>query len=172
MGQSRKISKTLVSGCKPHIHEFQEHLEEEKKSVAQRLFLLLFSRVQLFCKKSPYGLQPARLLPPWNSPGKNTGGGLPFLSPGDLPNTRIKPCRDQSPALAGVFFTIKPSQKPQRPSLVYLKCWPANILRNLNLCLLHSIWDIWVRVLIASLMRYMNLEDLVTVFHQASFSHL
>ena len=26
----------------------------------------------------PHGLQPARLLWPWDSPGKNTGSGLPF----------------------------------------------------------------------------------------------
>ena len=34
--------------------------------------------------------------------------GLPFLSPGDLPNSGIKP---MSPALAGGFFTIKPPGK-------------------------------------------------------------
>ena len=32
--------------------------------------------------------QPARLLCPWNSPGQNTG--LPFPSPGDLPDTYLK----------------------------------------------------------------------------------
>ena len=85
---------------------------------------------------------------------------LPFPSPGALPHPGIKPT---SPALVGVLFTIEPSQKPQRPSLVYLKCLPANILRNLNLCLLHSVWDIRIRVLIASLMTYMNLEDLLTL---------
>ena len=35
----------------------------------------------------PYGLQPTRLLCPWNSPGKNTGVGLPCPLPGDLPNS-------------------------------------------------------------------------------------
>ena len=57
-----------------------------------------------------HGLQPARLLCPWNSPGKNIGVGcysllqggssrnllpsseaLPFPSPGDLPNPGIEP---------------------------------------------------------------------------------
>ena len=57
-----------------------------------------------------HGLQPARLLCPWNSPGKNTGVGcysllqggssrnllpsseaLPFPSPGDLPNPGMEP---------------------------------------------------------------------------------
>ena len=39
----------------------------------------------------PYGLQPARFLYPWDFPGKNTGvDGLPFHSPGDLPDPGIK----------------------------------------------------------------------------------
>ena len=36
--------------------------------------------------------------------------GLPFPSPGDLPNPRIKP---MSPALAGGFFTTEPPGKPR-----------------------------------------------------------
>jgi len=35
--------------------------------------------------------------------------GLPFPSPGDLPDPRIEP---ESPALAGRFFTTEPSGKP------------------------------------------------------------
>ena len=41
-------------------------------------------------------LQHARLLCPWNSPGKYTGVGLPFPSSRDLPDPGIKP---ESPAL-------------------------------------------------------------------------
>ena len=36
--------------------------------------------------------------------------GLPFPSPGDLPDSRIKPV---SPALEGGFFTAEPLGKPQ-----------------------------------------------------------
>ena len=36
--------------------------------------------------------------------------GLPFPSPGDLPNARIEPV---SPAPAGGFFTTEPSGKPR-----------------------------------------------------------
>ena len=43
----------------------------------------------------PRGLQPARLLCPWNSPGKYWNG-LPFPSPGDLPDPVMEPV---SPAL-------------------------------------------------------------------------
>ena len=42
----------------------------------------------------PHGLEPTRLLCPWDSLGKNTGVGCP--SPGDLPNPGIEP---RSPAL-------------------------------------------------------------------------
>ena len=38
----------------------------------------------------PHGLQPARLLCPWDSPGKNTGVGCHALL-GDLPNPGIEP---------------------------------------------------------------------------------
>ena len=38
--------------------------------------------------------------------------GLPFPSPGDLPQPRIKPVSPESPALAGQFFTTEPSGNP------------------------------------------------------------
>ena len=37
----------------------------------------------------PHGLYPARLLCPWNSPGKNTGSGFSFPSPGDFPDPEL-----------------------------------------------------------------------------------
>ena len=40
--------------------------------------------------------------------------GLPFLSPGDLPNPGIKPAFPVSSTLAGEFFTTEPSGKPFR----------------------------------------------------------
>ena len=40
--------------------------------------------------------------------------GLPFPSPGDLPDPRIKPLSLTSPALAGGFFTTSPSGKPNK----------------------------------------------------------
>ena len=54
----------------------------------------------------PYGLQPTRLLCPWNSPGKNTG--LPFPSPEDLPDPRIKL---ESPALQADSLPFEPPEK-------------------------------------------------------------
>ena len=53
----------------------------------------------------PCGLQPARLLCPWDSLGKNTGMGCYDLFQGDLPNSGIRPESLMLPALAGGFFT-------------------------------------------------------------------
>ena len=39
---------------------------------------------------SVHGLQPTRLLFPWDSPGKNTGVGSHSLSPGDLSDPGIE----------------------------------------------------------------------------------
>ena len=43
------------------------------------------------------------------SPRQEHWTGLPFLTPGDLPNAEIKLKCPASPALAGGFFTAKPS---------------------------------------------------------------
>ena len=42
-------------------------------------------------------------------PRQEYWSGLPFPSPGDLPNPGIEP---ESPALAGGFFPIEPPGKP------------------------------------------------------------
>ena len=66
----------------------------------------------------PYGLGPARLLCPWDCLRQECFSGLPFHSPGDLPNPRIKP---KSPALAGGFFTTETPRKPMLLVTQYLK---------------------------------------------------
>ena len=43
--------------------------------------------------------------------------GLPFSSPGDLPDSGIRPV---SPALAGGFFTTEPPEKPMAFNLYLL----------------------------------------------------
>ena len=55
---------------------------------------------------------PARIFCAWNFPGKKYWSGLPFPSPGDLPNPGIKPTSLVSSALAGIFFTTAPLEKP------------------------------------------------------------
>ena len=45
-------------------------------------------------------------------PRQEYWSGLPFTSPGDLPDPGIKPESLTSPALAGGFFTTEPPGKP------------------------------------------------------------
>ena len=52
---------------------------------------------------------PARLLCPWDFPGKNTGVGCCFLLWGIFPTQGLNL---QSPGLAGRFFTTEPPGKP------------------------------------------------------------
>ena len=47
--------------------------------------------------------------------------GLPFLSPGDLPDPGIEHVSPVSPALVGRFFTTAPNGKPVKP-LTHSKC--------------------------------------------------
>ena len=58
----------------------------------------------------PHGLWLARLLCPWDSPGKS---GLPCPSPGDLPDPGILPNTLKSPAWTGEFFTISATREAQ-----------------------------------------------------------
>jgi len=51
-------------------------------------------------------------------PRQGYWSGLPFLSPGDLPNSGIKLA---SPALADGFFTIDPLGKPQYDTVLTIK---------------------------------------------------
>jgi len=50
----------------------------------------------------------ARLLCPWRVPRQEYWSGLPFPSPGDLPDPRIEPVSLVPSALAGRFFTTVP----------------------------------------------------------------
>ena len=53
----------------------------------------------------PCGAQPARLLCPWDSPGRNTGVGGHALLQGTFPDPGIGPMSLTSPKLAGRFST-------------------------------------------------------------------
>ena len=68
----------------------------------------------------PHGLQPARLLCPWDSPGKNPGMGSHFLPQGIFWIPGKEP---PSPALAREFFTTGPPGKPH-PIGKMLLLWP------------------------------------------------
>ena len=73
---------------------FLKALPNDGKSTLIIIFLPLWCWIIRMCVCAP--LHPtlcnsmARLLCPWDFPGKNTGGGLPFPSPGDLPIVRFQ----------------------------------------------------------------------------------
>ena len=67
----------------------------------------------------PHGLQPARLLCPWNSPGKDSGVGCHFPSSRGLPNPGLKP---SSLALKGRFFTTSATWEACYQGKQGLKC--------------------------------------------------
>ena len=73
----------------------------------QKVKVKSLSHVQLFVT---HGLQSARLLCPWDFPGKNTGR-LPFPSPGDLPDSGIKL---GSPALQADSLPSEPPGKSKK----------------------------------------------------------
>ena len=60
----------------------------------------------------PHGLQPAKLLCPSHSPGKNTGMGCHFLLQGIFPAQGSNPRLLHISCIAGEFFTTEPPGKP------------------------------------------------------------
>ena len=58
-----------------------------------------------------HGLQPAKLLCPWSSPGQNTGVGSCSLLHGNLPNPVIEP---RSPTLQADSLPAEPPRKPKK----------------------------------------------------------
>ena len=83
--------------------------------------------LQGILRRCSQGWEPLMLLfsllqPPWTVahqaplsmgfPRQEYWNGLPFPSPGDLPDPGIEPVSPESPALAGVFFTTEPPGKP------------------------------------------------------------
>ena len=70
--------------------------------------VLLFGCSVVSGSLQPHGLQPTRLLCPWNFPGKNMRGLL-FPFPGHLPDSGMDP---ESPALAAGVLKTEPPGKP------------------------------------------------------------
>ena len=74
----------------------------------------------------PHGLQPARLLCPWDSPGKNTGVGCHFLLQG------IVPTQGSNPNLLHLqvdSLPLAPSGKPPTAGLqckILTRSWPGS----------------------------------------------
>ena len=72
------------------------------------MFSVMFNSLQ------PHGLQPTRLLCPWDFPGKNIQVGCHFLLQGNFPNPEMEPTSVMSPALAGRFLSTRATCEVQR----------------------------------------------------------
>ena len=57
----------------------------------------------------PRGLEPAKLLCPWDYPGKNAG--VSFPPPGDLPDPGMEPASPVASYMAGEFSITEPPGK-------------------------------------------------------------
>ena len=69
-----------------------------------------------------YGLQPTRLLYPWDFLRKNRGGSVLLCPPpGDLPDPGKEPTALMSPSLAGRFFFFLPLVPPEKPFTLQLE---------------------------------------------------
>ena len=82
----------------------------DSDTTEHRSTLLLFSLIRLF--RDPHGLCSPRASLSMGFPRQEYWSGLPFPSPGDLPNPGIEP---MSHALAGGFFTTELPGKPRSP---------------------------------------------------------
>ena len=72
--------------------------------------MCVFGHVQLFVTSWTVALQTTLSMGFYRQEYWN---GLPFPSPGDLPNPGIEPTTSASPALAGRFFTAESPRKLQ-----------------------------------------------------------
>ena len=107
------------------------HWQVDSLSVSQQSRHLLVCECVLRCSfvsnsLQLHGLQPARFLCPWNSPGKNIGTGFHFILQGILPTQCIS-CR--------LFTTIPPGKPRHLLNIVLLDStiyWTsvASILEN------------------------------------------
>ena len=67
-------------------------LDKSLNDSKSQLLCLLFSDSVASNSLQPHGLQPARLLCPWDSPGKSTGVGCQFLLQGVFPTKVLNWC--------------------------------------------------------------------------------
>ena len=88
------------------------------KTLVRSTAVCLLSRSVMSNSLWPHGLQPSRLLCPWDSPGQNTGVGCHFLLQGNLHDPGVEPASLAFPALAGRFFTTSTTWEFPVPELL------------------------------------------------------
>ena len=78
------------------------------------------SRVRLFATPEAVARQAPLSLGP---PRQEYWRGLPFSTPGDLPDPGIKLTSSVAPALSGRYFTIEPPEKSRQHSDLHPKTY-------------------------------------------------
>ena len=86
---------------------------------------LLLRRFSLPNSVRPHGLQPARLLHPGDSPGKNTGVGGHVLLQGIFPTQESISC------IAGRIFTTEPPGKPTNIYQLFFIFFPITVYHEI-----------------------------------------
>ena len=100
----------------------------------------------------PHGLWPARLLCPWNFPGRNTGWVDISSSRGSF-HPRDRTHISYISCTGSRFFTTEPPGKPYQP--VHPPKWALRTLNIFNICVPHSlITSITTGTLSASVFTY------------------
>ena len=86
----------------------------------------------------PHGLQPARLLCPWDSPGKNTGVGCHALLQGIFPSQGLNPGLQH---YRQILLPTEPPGKPKNTGVGGLSLLQGIFpTQESNWCLLHCRW--------------------------------
>ena len=116
-------------------------LQTAQFTIIQRASVCMLSRSFMSSSLRPHGLQPARLLCPWNSPGKNTGVGCHFLLQGIFltqeSNPHLPHCQADSLLLSHKGSPITQTESAFKPHssaghFIHLECSPpTQILRIL-----------------------------------------
>ena len=125
-----------------------------------------------------YGLQPVRLLCPWNSPGKNTGVGCRFLFWGIFPTQGLNPHLLGLLVLASRLFTTEEAprtytflpedNKSNNSSSVRGLVLPMFPHSNFSLILLHYFCN--SSILIIQFGKNENCAKTFSIFHLFIFS--
>ena len=106
----------------------------------------------------PYGLRPARLLCPWNFPGKNTRAGCHFLL------QRIFPTQGSNPCLLNLLYWQGDSLPLALPEEPRLKDVLVNLPDSLITLLLNMV-SIWIGYLPFYLNPWESFISLSTFMH-------
>ena len=110
---ARGLSSISSPGTKiPHA-SWPKKKEEEERNILHQLASHIQHACSVTCDSlQPYGLCLPRLLCPWDFSRQEYWNGLPFPTPGSLPNPEFKPTSLASPELAGRFSTTALAEKP------------------------------------------------------------